>query len=335
MAGLFCAELACADVTVNQAPNTSAKSPDNEVSLEEARAAFLEGMSLMKKEKWDEAAERFLVASSVRRTPGLLYYVAFCREQQQQYAAALELYQEAQDLVDKIAAADVEVLLPQAIARTDAALGHLSFTVSPGSAVLKVNGQASVISSVQRLDPGPHDLEITAPGYQPWHQTIELKSGERRTLEVALVVLAPPLALPTDTDSTTRGAPGTPPRAKPYVVGASALVALTGLGLGIYGTVRHTQASQRSDQLGKEVDEATSSSSSGCVEPDAGLVALCDDLSASVHSQKQAKAFMIAGYTTLGVGLMATLAVQFLWKAPQIDVAAGRDGGMIRLSGSF
>lgn len=331
---LFARDLAFAEPLATEPSRAPAKA-SSEVSLEEARAAFLEGMSLIKQQKWDEAAERFLVAASVRRTPGLLYYVAYCREQQGQYAAALELYQEAQDLVDKVAAADVEALLPQAIARTDAALVHFSISISPSSAVLKVNGQVRTVSSVQRLDPGHYELEVTAPNYQSWHETIDIKSGERRIFEVELV-RSPPEELSGDEAlPKARKQDDSIYRAKPYVVGATAVVALSGLGLGIYGTVRHVQAARRSDELGHEIDDATGTSSSGCVDPENGLAELCDELTDSIRTRKQGTAFMIAGYTTFGVGLAASLALQFLWTAPHVDVALGHDGGMVRFSGSF
>jgi hypothetical protein len=64
-------------------------------SLEQARMAFLEGMELVKGKQWEAATSKFLYAAQARRTPGLVYYAAYCLEQLGRFAEALVLYQEA------------------------------------------------------------------------------------------------------------------------------------------------------------------------------------------------------------------------------------------------
>ena len=78
------------------------------------------------------------------------------------------------------------------------ATGTLALRVSPSVAVLNLDGKlaGSAADFRQELSAGPHELELSAPGYQSRHETVTVPAGGEKRMEFALVKPPPP-PLPT------------------------------------------------------------------------------------------------------------------------------------------
>ena len=72
--------------------------------------------------------------------------------------------------------------------------GTLALRVSPAVAVLNLDGKpaGSAADFRQELSAGPHELEISAPGYQSRQATVTVPAGGEKNMEFALVALAKP-----------------------------------------------------------------------------------------------------------------------------------------------
>jgi hypothetical protein len=69
------------------------------------------------------------------------------------------------------------------------ATGILALRVSPPVAVLSLNGKpaGSAANFRQEVAAGPHDLEISAAGYQSRHETVTVPAGGEKSIEFKLV----------------------------------------------------------------------------------------------------------------------------------------------------
>jgi hypothetical protein len=173
---------------------------------------------------------------------------------------------------------------------------------------------------------------VRAPEYEVYQQTLVLHHGDRITITVTMEPKMAAAVIPPEPASASRSSDPSPENhhtAKPYVVGGAAVVGLTGLGFGIFATVNHQQAVKQSKDLGHSIDQETGGTSSACVDPDADLVSLCRELDEARQEKVSMQTMMIVGYSTFGVGLAAAVAVQLLWKTPQIDVALQPGGAYL------
>ncbi len=326
---------------VGAAPNESVEDGRSASlpTIEQARRAFLQGMDLMKREQWAEAHERFAYAASARRTPGLLYYQAYCLEQLGRYVEALEAYLEAQDLIDKVAAADVKALLPEAIQRADAAVSTLAVVGLPDGAELSIDGQLQAKGTTARLNPGSHVVEIVAPGYEKYRAELSLLAGAKRTIEPELVervesTIVEPDPSEIDSPPAERRGTVTPP-AKPYIVGAAATIGAVGLGVGIYFTIERGKASRDYDEVNAEIGALGGTSNSACGNVTAPWAPQCEELSDHLSKKKTAQTMMIVGYTTFGAGAAAAILTQVLWKPVPVELAVLPGGGFVGYRGRF
>ncbi|MHB2016430.1 MAG: PEGA domain-containing protein [Candidatus Xenobia bacterium] len=79
---------------------------------------------------------------------------------------------------------------------TDAPVGHAELTVNshPQGATVILDGHRIGITPITEapLAPGAHILSVTLPGYLPVEQTVTLRPGDRRFLELTLSPSPPP-----------------------------------------------------------------------------------------------------------------------------------------------
>ena len=317
-------------VTVPALAQDSGSTP----TLDQARTAYITGMELLKKEQWEQAAERFLYAAEARRTAGLLYHAAFCVEKLEHYKQALSLYQEAQVLAGQGAAPDVQALLPDALMRTEAALPRLTLLHLPAGSVVKVDGEVQTTAPLLRLDPGQHSVVVQAPRHQPFETQLDLFVGQRAELAVRLTPTPAPKPRP-QPEHNVKATVRLKPPGKPYVVAAAAVLGAAGLGVGVYGTVEHARLTKRQDELGDFIDDESEQSPSACRDTASSWADACDELSDVTRQRKVAQALMIAGYSTFGVGVLAAVGTQLFWRGPAVEVAWVPGGGFLSVTRPF
>ncbi len=312
-------------------------------SIAEARAAFVEGMQLLKAGSWSEAQSRFELALASRRTPGLFYYVAFCLENQGSFLQALQQYRKAEQLLEEIPAGDVAALVPDAIARVERAVATISFRALPKQVQVEVDGKTAHDLETLRLNPGPHHLSVESPKHEKYEFDFVLAPGEVRTLRPQLVVKKKtvPATSVSSSSSLHKGsaAPakseGLSPFGKPLAVGGAALVSVAGLATGIYFTVASANSSQRVRDLQDEIDRVGGGTNYSCSDASATLIGPCTALADELSSRRSSRVWTAVGYSVFGVGAVAAVVTQALWRTSQVEVAIAPGGGQLGWSGRF
>jgi hypothetical protein len=171
--------------------------------LSQARARFQQGTELEQAGNWAAALQAFREVGQVKMTPQVRYHIALCEENLGKLVAALGGYE--------LAAADADAVGPgfreeveSSIQRLQARIPHLTIERGPGAqaATIVLDGVTLGASSVGvpvPVDPGPHTLSASAPGYEDFSTTIEVAEGGEETVDVELTKLEQPREEPSET----------------------------------------------------------------------------------------------------------------------------------------
>jgi hypothetical protein len=198
-----------------------------------AEQLFRDGRSLLEAGKVDEACEKFAASQRVSPAIGTLLNLAICREQQGRSATAWGLF------------ADAEALALRSGDQGRARIAHdhgaslagqlhkivIDLPAAPPGVVLKLDGIAlppSVLGTGIPVDPGTHDLSVTAPGKKAWERSdLDVGSGPSLRVRVELEDASPATSAAPGT-TPQESPPGSPPRRWPAWVafgfGAAGLV---------------------------------------------------------------------------------------------------------------
>ncbi|HYQ45112.1 MAG TPA: tetratricopeptide repeat protein [Polyangiaceae bacterium] len=213
-----------------------------------AEALFGEGRSLAAKGRYAEACPKFEASQQLDPGLGTVLNLADCYEKLGKTASA---WAEYRDAIPLARASGSKVRLDLATSRAAALESHLSrLTIRASAAASSVHGleirrdgtavlQAELDSALP-VDPGPHTVEASAPGKQPWSTTVQIGAdAPNAVVEVpalAETASAKPVvaATPVESKAHKPGEPaaereGSPQRTVALVVGA---VGIAGLGLG-------------------------------------------------------------------------------------------------------
>jgi hypothetical protein len=169
--------------------------------LSEARAAFQRGIELEQAKNWTGALKMFREVGQVRMTPQVRYHIALCEEKLGKLVAALGGYElalaDAESVGDGVSfKQEVEASITDLRARIPKVV--IDRGKGAEAAAIELDGVALGESSVGvevPLDPGPHSLMATAPGYADYSETLEVAEEETRTVSINLK------PLPSDADS--------------------------------------------------------------------------------------------------------------------------------------
>ena len=208
----------------------------------EAERLFIEGRALLTAGKPEEACAKF--EQSLAKDPrqiGVLMNLGLCNERAGKIASALRLYQEAfdraveanlqnarelaQDQINKLAAKVPVVALNYAGARL------------PGQKLVIDDEVIANERTEVRLDPGPHDLVLTAPGRVAYEKKLHLDVGSRTTIELPMLEVPKSRVVARRVSGRRLG---------------GAIAAFGGLGVALAGTGMFVYAKQDYDQLFKD-----------------------------------------------------------------------------------
>jgi hypothetical protein len=283
--------------------------------LAEARASFQRAVELEQGRNWGGALKLFRQVGQVKMTPQVRYHIATCEEHLGQLVVALGGYE--------LALEQSEGMHPDFIEEVQASINDLKSRV-PKLAIER--GQGAEAASIQLdgvdlgasslgveipLDPGPHTVTATAPGYEPYQETVSMTEGGVEVLRVALVeiqeepvaVAPPPVVEPP------------PPQKKygiaPYVIaGTGGVLVLTGSTFLIVALSKHGEA------------KSLCNDSRNCegVDP--------DKQTESQKLSKSANTYEALGFVGLGMGLAGVATGAVLYYLDNKDrSAAGADHG--------
>jgi hypothetical protein len=217
-----------------------------------ATALFDQGVALMEKGKFSEACPKFARSNELAPNGGTLFALAECYDSNGQVASAWITYKEASI---RATAARRE----EAVAKANAAAAKLEPRVARVTvdvpAASEVKGLAITLDgrSVARaewgvatpLDPGPHAIEATAPGYKPLTRSLTV---DAKTLKQVITI--PPLEaapLPPPSSSTALSPDDNdPPRGRTQRILGIGMGAVGIAGIAV-GTIFGLQASSKND----------------------------------------------------------------------------------------
>lgn len=168
--------------------------------LNAAREAYREGIGLETTGNWAGALAKFREVAAVKSTSRVRFHIGLCQEKLGRWTDALGAYNLALADAQQENAADAIKEAEAAKTALEGKIPRLTIHRAPGAegASVSVDGTALGATSLgteMPLDPGVHTIESAMPGRSPWRSTIELKEGERKTVE-ALPPGAPAPAQP-------------------------------------------------------------------------------------------------------------------------------------------
>jgi Tfp pilus assembly protein PilF len=223
----------------------SASSPDKAV----AEGLFQDGRKLMEKGELARACPKF--AESHRLVPrlGTLLNLATCHEKLGKTASAWAEFTEAIALAKRDKRKDREKYARQHADALEKKLSRLVFELEKPAerTVLRLDGEeigSAVWGTPLPIDPGSHEVEVSAPGRQSWSKSIDVSAGSQ-TLNLKVPELTEQAAEPQAEAAPERAPekrPDVPPAAdtEPNGSGQRTLgfvalgVGVVGLGVGSY-----------------------------------------------------------------------------------------------------
>ena len=141
-----------------------------------AEKLFIDGRTLMSAGKIHEACAKF--ADSQRADPalGTLMHLADCHEKDHRPATAWSEFTDAAAQARNLGQHDREHFAQAHAAALEKQLQKIVIDVAPSVAGIEVKLDSlplpgGVIGTEIPLDPGDHELDVTAPGKKPWHRS--------------------------------------------------------------------------------------------------------------------------------------------------------------------
>jgi hypothetical protein len=307
--------LVCAGVLVSR----WAHADPSAAEISSARHAFERAVALEGAGQWADATLKLHEALAVKDTPGLRFHLAHCEVEQGQLLEAAADYDRAGELIRKGAKApDVQKLLAQASAALEPRIPKLAVQLPNDvlSAVPTVDGQVfspSELALGVPLNPGHHDLLVSAGGRRSFQRSLTLKEGDSVQLRAELpaeapvtrsapaIVQAPPMggsSYEAPREARTRLSSG-----KLYLMVGESVVTVVGL---VVGLAYHSTASSAADRVSNDQGLIDRAGQGDCRSPSSSEVtSACSDLRTSIDDHDDAALLSTIGFVAAGVGAAA------------------------------
>ncbi|MEO7036105.1 MAG: hypothetical protein ABI548_19355 [Polyangiaceae bacterium] len=326
--------------------------------ISSARRAFETAVSFENERHWMEAALKLREALAVKDTPGLRFHLAHCEAEQGLLVEAALDYDRASELIQQGAKApDVQKLLAPASAALRRRIPRVAVDVPTEllAPVAAVDGKiypASEISLGVALNPGQHQLIVSASGRRSFERSFSMKEGQvlqlRAELPLATAASAPTSSLaskpaPPLTAASRLDAPRVArPRSstKTCLLIAESVLTVAGLAVGIGYTAAGSSATDRVATARGRIDQASQGDAAACASPSGSLAGACADLRSAINDRDRAVVLSDVGFVTAGVGAAALLTTLLVYpRAPAqtagVTVQPVAGFGRIGLLGRF
>jgi hypothetical protein len=238
----------------------------NEADRATARSLALEGHAALQKKDYQTAADRFGRADALVHAPTLVVDWARALQGLGRFVEAHEKYEQVlREGVTSSSPKSWTRALEDAKKELDALKPRLGWVIvvlkEPPEATVTIDDvvvPAAALGVKRAADPGFPEVKATAPGYEPFKQTVTVGPGEERTLEVTMIKAPEVAAAPAPpSDDVYRGRPSQTRRIASYVV-----LGVGGAGLLAGGVTGAMMLKKRSDLRSECVDNTCRSSSS-------------------------------------------------------------------------
>jgi hypothetical protein len=180
---------------------TSAATPADQAA---AQALFDDGLKLLNGAKYSDACPKLEESDKLDPAVATKYQLARCYEAVGKTASAWALYVAVADAAKRAANVKAEQTARRRAQALDGKLTKLSIKVAASAKpieaiVIKRDGVEigrAMVDVAIPVDPGPHEVAASAPGYETWRQLVSVAPGPR-TEEVTIPPLVPsPVAAP-------------------------------------------------------------------------------------------------------------------------------------------
>lgn len=190
-------------------------------------ALFREGQKLIKQQKWQEASEKLHGALKIQSDPEVLIWRGYAEQQLGKLMRARGLYKLARAEARKEKKAELEARAAQALEALDKVLPRILLKLPHGVEPMVYLDETVVrlMSDGIPVDPGEHDLQVTAQGRKEYRAKVIIRESEAQTIDVALPLLAPPVPVVPPTPTPV----GCGCRVAPEGAGGAGLAAAIGL----------------------------------------------------------------------------------------------------------
>ncbi|MEZ4375515.1 MAG: hypothetical protein R3B07_32190 [Polyangiaceae bacterium] len=314
-------------VAAQSAPDPA---PADDAALAEARERFREATELEREGRWSEATAKLRAALDVRETPGLRFHLAYCEEHQGHYVEALTNYRRAKAMIEAGAAAeDVAELVGPALERVESQVVRLQIELKTRaeSPALRIDGRAFELGGVVELNPGPHQLEVTAPGYQSVTRSVYLRPGtvrlplalERRPEETAAVPPAQPESeppRPVAQDLSVEASEGISGKTWALVIESVVLGGAIAAGIGF--SLRADRAQENADLTRSDLQRV----GADCQRASGAILTECSALRDFEQSSEDAQFFSTLAFVGAGVTAGALVVTALVWPSSKPRRAA-------------
>lgn len=157
--------------------------PPTQADKAAAESLFDQAGQLIAQKKYAEACRKLEDSQKLDPAVGTLLNLALCYEKSDRPASAWATYREAAAAARAAGQADRERKARAGADALESQLPRMLIQLKvPGLAGLEVRRDgtpvpASLWGTPTPVDPGDHEIQVTAPGYQPWTSKVALPSG--------------------------------------------------------------------------------------------------------------------------------------------------------------
>jgi hypothetical protein len=296
-----------------------------------AEALFNEGRSLMAAGRYADAIGKLEASQDLDPGLGTLLNLAECYERVGRSATAWAQYKEIASLARQSGSKEREELAEQRSKALEPKLSKLSINVQSGAdaSTLTISRDGTTVSSAELgvaipVDPGKHEVTVTAPGKEKWSTTVEVgEGGQTESVEIPLLADASGGSSAT---STAVGGPAPPAADKPGDGSTQRTLGIVAGGIGLVGVGVGTFFGLQASSSWSDAKKECSDYPYGC---SAKGISLKDDAAGQAT-------LSTVGFIVGGVGLAAGAVLFFTaGSGKEETVALGVGPGNVSIKGTF
>jgi hypothetical protein len=187
-----------------------------------AEALFEDGRKLVAAGKYSDACPKFADSQRLDPSPATLLNLASCYEKLGRTATAWATFREAAGAANAVGRADYTAAAERHAASLEPRLARLTVTVAHPVDGMQITRDGEVVAHAEwgvaiPIDPGSHQITVSAPGYQTWASTISVaQDGAQATVAVPELQKLPSEPAPAPTTAPPPApAPAPAPAAAP------------------------------------------------------------------------------------------------------------------------